>query len=45
MTVEDWAEIRRLHVREAMSVRAIARHLGIACQRRAKTDPLLLIEN
>ncbi|ANH38196.1 hypothetical protein I601_1765 [Nocardioides dokdonensis FR1436] len=27
-TVEDWAEIRRLHVQEQMSIRAIARHLG-----------------
>ncbi len=30
MTVEDWAEIRRLHAQEQMSIRAIARHLGIA---------------
>jgi len=30
MTVEDWAEIRRLHAREQMSIRAIAKRLGIA---------------
>ena len=30
MTVEDWAEIRRLHAQEQMSIRAIAKHLGIA---------------
>lgn len=28
MTVEDWAEIRRLHAREQMSIRAIAKRLG-----------------
>lgn len=28
--VEDWAEIRRLHRAEGMSVKGIARHLGIA---------------
>jgi transposase len=30
ITVEDWAEIRRLHRAERMGLRAIARHLGIA---------------
>ena len=30
ITVEDWAEIRRLHRAEGMSIRAIARHLDIA---------------
>lgn len=30
ISVEDWAEIRRLHRAEAMPVRAIARQLGIA---------------
>ncbi|HEX6476441.1 MAG TPA: IS21 family transposase [Acidimicrobiales bacterium] len=30
ITVEDWAEIRRLHRAQKMGVRAIARHLGIA---------------
>lgn len=30
ITVEDWAEIRRLHAREQMSIRAIAKRLGIA---------------
>ena len=30
MTVEDWAEIRRLHAQEQMSIRAIAKHLRIA---------------
>ncbi len=30
MTVEDWAEIRRLHAQEQLSIRAIAKHLGIA---------------
>lgn len=28
--VEDWAEIRRLHRAEKMSIKGIARHLGIA---------------
>lgn len=28
--VEDWAEIRRLHRSEGMSIKGIARHLGIA---------------
>lgn len=28
--VEDWAEIRRLHRAEGMSIKGIARHLGIA---------------
>ena len=28
--VEDWAEIRRLHRAEAMSIKAIARRLGVA---------------
>ncbi|MET9413400.1 helix-turn-helix domain-containing protein, partial [Streptomyces klenkii] len=30
ISVEDWAEIRRLHRAEKMPVRAIARKLGIA---------------
>jgi transposase len=30
LTVEDWAEIRRLHRAEGMPIKAIARHLGIA---------------
>jgi hypothetical protein len=30
MTLEDWVEIRRLHVRGGMSVPAIAKHLKIA---------------
>lgn len=30
LTVEDWAEIRRLHRGEGMPIKAIARHLGIA---------------
>jgi len=30
MSVEDWAEIRRLHRSEGMPIRAIARALGIA---------------
>lgn len=28
--MEDWAEIRRLHAGEGMSVRGIAKHLGVA---------------
>ena len=28
--VEDWAEIRRLHRAEGMSIRAIARRVGVA---------------
>jgi transposase len=28
--VEDWAEIRHLHASQGMSIRAIAKHLGIA---------------
>lgn len=28
--MEDWAEIRRLHAQEQMSIRAIARRLGVA---------------
>lgn len=28
--VEEWAEIRRLHRAEGMSVKAIVRHLGVA---------------
>ena len=30
LTVEDWAEIRRLYRAEGMPIKAIARHLGIA---------------
>ena len=30
MTVEDWAEIRRLHRSEAMAIKAISRELGIS---------------
>ena len=30
ISVEDWAEIRRLHRAEEMPIRAIARHLGIS---------------
>lgn len=30
ISVEDWAEIRRLHRAEGMSIKGIARHLGIA---------------
>jgi transposase len=30
ISVEDWAEIRRLHRAEQMPIRAIARHLGIS---------------
>lgn len=30
MTVEDWAEIRRLHRSEGMAIKAIARTLGIS---------------
>jgi transposase len=30
ISVEDWAEIRRLHRAEKMPIRAIARHLGIS---------------
>ncbi|RZU22168.1 transposase [Kribbella rubisoli] len=30
MTVEDWAEIRRLHRSEGMAIKAIARELGIS---------------
>ena len=30
ISVEDWAEIRRLHRTEQMPIRAIARKLGIA---------------
>ena len=30
LTVEDWAEIRRLHRAEGMPIKAIARTLGIA---------------
>jgi hypothetical protein len=30
ITVEDWAEIRRLHRSEQMPIKAIARHLGIS---------------
>src|SRR5579862_8776377 len=30
ISVEDWADIRRLYRAEGMSVRAIARHLGVA---------------
>ena len=30
LTVEDWAEIRRLHGAEGMAIKAIARHLGIS---------------
>jgi transposase len=30
ISVEDWAEIRRLHRAEGMSVKGVARHLGIA---------------
>jgi transposase len=30
MTVEDWAEIRRLHRSEGMAIKAIARRLGVS---------------
>ena len=30
MTVEDWAEIRRLHRVEGMAIKAIARRLGVS---------------
>jgi transposase len=30
ITVEDWAEIRRLHRAENMSIKAIVRHLGVS---------------
>ena len=30
ITVEDWAEIRRLHRAEGMGIKAIARRLGVA---------------
>ena len=30
ISVEDWAEIRRLHRAEKMPIRAVARHLGIS---------------
>jgi transposase len=30
ITVEDWAEIRRLHRAEEMPIKAIVRHLGVA---------------
>jgi transposase len=30
ITVEDWAEIRRLHRAEQMPIKAIVRHLGVA---------------
>jgi transposase len=30
ISVEDWAEIRRLHRAEEMPIRAVARHLGIS---------------
>ena len=30
ITVEDWAEIRRLHGAEGVSARAIAKQLGIS---------------
>ena len=30
ISVEDWAEIRRLHRAEGMSIKAIARRLGVA---------------
>ena len=29
MSVEDWAEIRRLHRAEGMPIKAIARQLGV----------------
>jgi transposase-like protein len=28
--VEDWAEIRRLHLAERMPIKQIARHMGIS---------------
>ena len=30
ITVEDWAEIRRLHRSEGMAIKAIARRMGLA---------------
>lgn len=30
ITVEDWADIRRLHRAEGMPIKAIARHVGVA---------------
>lgn len=35
MTVEDWAEIRRLHRVEGMAIKAIARRLRISRKRGA----------
>ncbi len=30
ISVEDWAEIRRLHFAEELDIKAIARRLGVA---------------
>lgn len=41
MSVEDWAEIRRLHRVEGLSIKAIVRRLGISrnAVRRALASP------
>jgi hypothetical protein len=40
MTVDDWAEIRRLHRVEKMAIKAIARTLARACTPSALHPPL-----
>lgn len=47
ISVEDWAEIRRLHRSEQMPIRVIARKLGISRNtvRRAIADDAALAEN
>ena len=39
LSVEDWAEIRRLHRAEQMPVKAIARMMGISAQSSTESTP------
>ncbi len=38
ITVDDWAEIRRLHLSEEMGIKPIARRLGLA-RNTVREDP------
>jgi hypothetical protein len=42
MTVDDWAEIRRLHWSESMAIKAIARRVGRLGTRFVRRWPLMM---
>jgi len=39
ITVEDWAEIRRLHRAEGVPIKEIARRLGVAAKSQFTSQP------